>query len=400
MVSPAPAYDVAVRGWAAALRAGSTTTWSQYRDGAVVAGTGTITTTATGVLPGAAQLEVLRRLALLHRDAPLPDFELLADRVLASAGRGRGMVDPPLSWPAAAPRFGPPPVEPEAIPANELVRAATGVLVPLLTETGPVPVATRSGRRWWWRRRFLVGGSPLAAAAVRSSLLAAGWVEGGRRPLCLVVGRDLETMMGEHWLAAALDGSERRWRPLWRRARTHDVLPVPLRLDRIAARWAARKRARVHVVLGADARAIAAAVGMITQVEIAIAEPVLVWQEADLLRRLNPFLVVVGGDDGRRAAVEGPWHGALAALAGPAVPEPLGAPRGFLPWAVAEARRTAAALEAGAGRGDYAVHGDPALLVPDPSREIGRLPDASVVAGLGIAVIAQLWRDRARKDVR
>src|SRR5690606_4026722 len=131
------------------------------------------------------------------------------------------------------------PIEPELLPGTEIVRAASGALVPLLLRPGPPPQTRSRPALLRRRRRFVVHGSPMTAAALRDALVAAGWVEGGRGAVHLVVGRDLETMMTEQWQVRAREGSERRWRPLWRRAATVGLVPPRLRLAGIAGRLAA-----------------------------------------------------------------------------------------------------------------------------------------------------------------
>ena len=76
--------------WAAALSAGEPVTWAEFRgrDAGPTAGptagpvagpvTGSGPSSVRGSVPGAAQLEVLRRLAVLHADRALPGYGDLA----------------------------------------------------------------------------------------------------------------------------------------------------------------------------------------------------------------------------------------------------------------------------------------------------------------------------------
>lgn len=380
------AHDELVRAWAARLSSGDPITWSAFV-AAEDAAPGGGTPPDAGMLPGSAQLELLRRIALVHAEQPVPDLAGLAGLVLASAGPGRGLVDPPL--PGAPRTFGVPAVEPENLPATELLRAAAGVLVPLLRDTRPAP-ASRRGRRWGRSRRFVALGSPLTARAVADRLVADGWREGsGRGARYVVVGRDLETMMAEHWESTTRGGSERRWRPLWRRVSTLDRLPPRLDLTEIAERLVADHGPdAVHVVLARDdtelRAGLEAALAVPVDVGLAVPDP----QAADLLRRLNPFLVIAG-------ASRGPWRDLLVetrATLGP--PVPVGAPPGMRRWARRTARTMAARVRAAAEHGDYAVHGDPAALVPDPDRQVDRAVEPGPVAELATALIVTLWRRR------
>jgi hypothetical protein len=295
-------------------------------------------------------------------------------------------------------RFGPTPVEPELLPGNEIVRAASGALVPLLLRPGsrPGPRSSSGSRRLLVRRnrRVAVHGSPLTAAALRDALLAAGWSEGGRGAAHLVVGRDLETMMTEQWHVRAREGGERRWRPLWRRAATVGLVPPRLRLAGIAERLAAEHGPdRVHVLLGDTVEDIAQGVRAAIGVRVAPADVRADPEATDLLRRLNPFLVLRGGA-GAPAAALGRWDAALAAVReGGAAPrtERLGAPPGMVGWAVEAAEAIGDRLATAAGAGDYAVHGDPRRLVPHRSRATARAVDPAAVADLAVGLLAALW---------
>ena len=88
-------------------------------------------------VPGAAQLERVRRLALVSQ-LDGATFTRLADVVLHRSAPGRGLAQQPLSWPVregAPRRFGAPPTDPSAVPVDELVRVAVGTLTELLLIT-------------------------------------------------------------------------------------------------------------------------------------------------------------------------------------------------------------------------------------------------------------------------
>ncbi|MGO4255058.1 hypothetical protein [Marmoricola sp. RAF53] len=386
-------YVAQVGAWAADLRVGGTATWAEFRAGDPAPGP-----PPPGPLPGSAQLEVVRRLALRAPD--LPRFADLADLVLGTASPGRGLVDTPLPW-ADEPAFGTPAVEPELLPADELVRAAAAVLVRLLVDAPPA-AATRPSRGGRWRRRgFVVLGAPGAAAAVRDALVGAGWREGGLRPTYLVLGGPLDDLMAERWAARVRAGAGMRWHRMWRTAATHDRVPPALRLPEIAGRLADQFGAdRVHVVLGADPAAVLAGVGAVlgtklgtepgTEPGTKLGAPARAdVTGTDLLRVLNPLLVLAAGEEGRRRVVAGPWASARAAVtfADPYAAG-LGGPPGLRPWAAATARRMAGQLRAG----DYAVHGDPDLLVPTTDRERPASVDPADVLELALGLVAELWQ--------
>ena len=156
-------YDDAVASWYAELRAGRPITWSAH-----LAGGGRAP--GTPVRVGAAHLEVVRRLA--ERLGDSAGFPELADRVVSTAAFGRGRVDIPLPLPGG-PVPGPPPMDPEQIPAGELLRVAVPVLAEML-EFGPVgpvtPVAPTRRPRRWGAPRVVVHGNPGIAVPLRAAL--------------------------------------------------------------------------------------------------------------------------------------------------------------------------------------------------------------------------------------
>ena len=94
-------HEARAWGWVAHLRDGGTTPWSSW-------GTSAGADEQSGrYLPGAQQLELLRRLNELH----LPSPEL-ADRVLGASAPGRGRPDLGLVGVLPESAFGPPPVDP------------------------------------------------------------------------------------------------------------------------------------------------------------------------------------------------------------------------------------------------------------------------------------------------
>src|SRR5215208_5318111 len=145
-------YADRVRAWATQLRGGSTQTWTEFL---ATPAAPSETTHRDDPLPGVAQLELVRRLA----PAGLPEFDQLADLILSTAGPGRGLLDAPLPWPRGTDTtIGTPPVAPEDVAADELLRVGAGALVRLLAAESREPVA-RPSRRWRpWQRGFTLLG--------------------------------------------------------------------------------------------------------------------------------------------------------------------------------------------------------------------------------------------------
>jgi hypothetical protein len=379
-------YAERVRAWAVELKAGSTVTWTDFlgTSGEAVPRTGD-----SRVLPGAAQLELVRRLAgRVDVVADLPDFAGLADLVLDTPGPGRGLVDVPLPWaadPAAAPAIGTPPVAPEELPADELLRVCAGVLVRLLAAEPPALVQ-RASRPWRpWRRGFTLLGAPTTADLVRGALLERGLREGGSRTTYLVLGGPLEELMAQRWSARVRAGAAVRWQRMWRLAATNDRVPPGIALPTIAAHLTEQfGAARVHVVLARDAQSTLALVAEtlgVTPGPLADRYDALA---TDLLRRVNPVLTLAVGEQGRRDVVSRVWP----EIASGEDSMPLGAPLRQLDWAIGTGERMAAALAGGR----YAVHGDPALVVPTRRPGVRRAPDPDDVLAHGLRVVGRAWR--------
>lgn len=372
------AYADRVRGWAADLRSGSTRTWREFLDGpAWEPAPG-----RDGPLPGAAQLELVRRLAA--QGGSVPRFAELADLVAATAGPGRGLVDAPLPWPAER-TVGTPPIEPEDLPAEELLRACAGVLSRLLAPeaTEPVPRASSPWRPW--RRGFTLLGAPATVELLRGALLQRGLREGGARTTWFVLGGPLEDLMAQRWSARVRAGAGLRWQRLWRTAATNDRLPPAIALPTIA-RYVADQfdPARVHVVLADEpGRALEVVAGLLGVPASPLAPKVDVLA-TDLLRRVNPVLGLAVGEEARRRVVERVWP----EIAGGEETAPLGAPAAQLDWAVTAGERMADALRVGR----YAVHGDPAIVVPTRRPGVRRVPDPDAVLAHALLVVGRAWQ--------
>ncbi len=373
-------YADRVRSWAALLRAGSTQVWSEMAwsemDPPPVEGA------AGGVLPSAAQLEVVRRLP-----RGLPGFERLADLVLATPGAGRGLVDPPVPD-AGAPAFGSPAMAPEDLPAEELLRVCAPVLVTLLSLTEP-PASPVKRAGWRPRRRqFVLLGAPATATAVREALRARGLREGGRRATYLVVGGPLEELMAQRWSARVRAGSGTRWSRMWRTAESGDRVPPGIDLPGLAGRLAAQFGPdRVHVVLGEDAAIVSDQVARLVGVSAVRAVDRPDALATDLLRRINPLLMMAVGEERRRVLVDRLWPLAVSGEVSswPAVP------RDRRAWAVAAGTRMAGRLRAAGQAGDYAVHGDPASVVPAEAGGARGVLRPQAVLDFALEVVGRAW---------
>lgn len=231
-------------GWVAHLRQGGTTPWTQWRTPADPSGR---------VLPGAAQLELLRRLNLAGPgrglQTPLPTA--LVDRVLTATPPGRAPAEYELVGAEYDPRFGLPSVDPAALPDEEVLRPAAHLLAQDLVTLGPVPRPVRRPTVWptWWRRRVTVAGDPWLRTELQRALADGGHPTGpGGR--VVVVGAPLPVMLADAWTQACFDRSVVGWEEWLEQWRDRDGLPAGTALAAIAQRWADEVGPRrVQVVL-------------------------------------------------------------------------------------------------------------------------------------------------------
>jgi hypothetical protein len=346
-----------------------------------------------GPLPGAAQLELVRRLAASPHAAGLADFGALAERLLATSAPGRGPGELPLAWPDPFPgRYGIPAVDPGALDAEELLRAGIGGLADLLADVPPPAPRTRHRLRLPrpWRRSFTVQGTPLAAAGVRAALLRAGMTEGGPRATHLVVAAPFDVMMAEHWVHRVSRGASLPWERLWRHAANTGRLPPAVVVDEVAARLAGQfGPARVLLlVAGSAGEAVAAArvaFGLRVPAESPdpVAAPPLDTTSAEVLRRVNGVLRLRLDADRRRELGRRVLPSVVAHDDAP----PIGPARGTDGWARAAAER----LVEGVSAGDYPVHGDPRLLLPVTTAADPRGPDRAAAVELVVTALARAW---------
>ncbi len=355
-----PGFQAAAWSWADHLRAGGTTPWLAWLRTAP-AGAGA-DRSGRGPVPGAAQLELVRRLALrLPAGTAGPAFADLADLALRRSGPGRGPARLPLLWPDddRPRRVGAPPTDPATVPADELARVGVGLLAELLGRRPvPPPEETLTVRRRLWGKGFHLAGAPVTTGQVRSALAAAGHVEGGRRPEVVLLAEPLDVLLAQIWSTRVQRGAPVRWVTFAGRWARRDQLPPSADLATIAAFWAGRVGPeRVHVVAGRDARRTTTEIlGLRTADPVAPADPRSLSPAAvDVLRRLNRVLNVRFPADVRSTHLR---H--VAALLPEDSAPALDVPRRHRAWLDERARRVADDLRAGG----YAVHGDLAGLAP------------------------------------
>ncbi len=245
-------FDQAAWSWVDHLRHGGSTPWVDWT-AAAPAGR---PPQPSVPLPGAAELELVRRLAERAPDTvPPAAFTALADLVLGRSGPGRGLPQLPLLWPSASQRspVGAPPTDPATVPAVELVRVGVGTFVDLLLREDPRGENVRPVRRRPWTRPFQLLGAPVTADDVRAWLRAAGHVEGGRRPEVLLFAAPFDVHLAQVWSARVQRGAAVRWESFVDRWARRDALPPAARLAALGGRWAERVGpGRVHVVVAAD----------------------------------------------------------------------------------------------------------------------------------------------------
>jgi hypothetical protein len=362
--APGPSYEQVVRSWAAHLRGGGTTPWSAW----VASGAGDAVTLPDGwSVPGAAQLELVRRLALVsHLDGAT--FARLADVVLHRSAPGRGLAQQPLSWPAredAARRFGAPPTDPSDVPVDELVRVAVGTLTELLL-VAHVPAAPSELRRPRFTRMpaFALAGPPVTTSAVRRLLGAAGHAEGGRSPRVVLLAEPLDTALAQVWSARVQRGAPVRWSGFVERWANRPALPPSADYPALARRWAGAVGPRaVHVLVAPrdaaseTARVLGLDLGRTPHPDLQPRWQDLSPASVDVARRVNAVLNVRAGGAARALAVAG-CTAVLTAVADR--PGTLTVPEPFREWVTARARRVADDLR----EDGYPVIGDLVRIVP------------------------------------
>jgi hypothetical protein len=346
--------------WVAHLRDGGTTPWSAWGSAAGA------DARSGRYLPGAQQLELLRRLNQVR----LPSPEL-ADRVLATSAPGRGRPDLGLVGVLPESGFGPPPVDPADLPPDELVRVATALIAEDTVAAGdPLEPATPR----LLRRRYRVVGDPELATPLRDVLTADGRPPGGRRVTVVVAGTDVASMLVHLWTSRSLGAGVRSWSD-WLGSVT-DRPALPDRID-LAARgdeWAPRVGAgRVHVVID-DIRLATRLAGGLRRRVVRLRP--LSADAVELARRTAPVVGTLVAPERRTALM---WHRLRPVLAAHPGPE-LRLPERHQPWLREQTRRLRRRLAAG----NYAVHG----ALSEPAERVGvTLPDDQRVLEVAMQVL-------------
>jgi hypothetical protein len=356
-------------GWVAHLRAGGTTPWERWQDSAGEHGR---------VVPGAQQLELLRRLNLAGRPSPV-----LADRVLAASAPGRGQLDLELVGVRPESPFGPRPVDPGTLPDGELVRVATSLLAEDLVTAG-VPDRRRPLTRPW-RRPYRLAGDPLVVHGVRSDLVARGRPPAGPDPTAYVLATPLDRMLADTWTWRCFEQGAAPW-PQWLDSWVQrDRLPPRIDLVAVADAWAARLGPdRVRIVLDPARLPPELGVRRLAPVPRPGADAV------ELARRVAAVVGLLVVPARRAELLGGAWWPRLAHVGGP----PVGLPDEAEEWVARRAHRMVRQLR----RGGYPVLGDLASLVPRPELPTGPGPTTTSEAGvLDLAISMLLTDDQARR---
>lgn len=224
-------------GWVAHLRAGGTTPWSRWSSPAEP---------SARVLPGAAQLELLRRLNL----AAHPGREVserLVERVLTVTPAGRAPAEYELLGAEYDARFGLPAVDPAALPDEELLRSAAHLVAQDVVAFGPVARTTRRPRPW--ERRVRVAGDPWLRTELQRQLRTHGYAP-RRNSRVVVAGAPLPVMLADAWTHACFERPVVGWEEWLGQWRDGGGLPPGVGIAAIAQRWAARVGSgRVQVVV-------------------------------------------------------------------------------------------------------------------------------------------------------
>lgn len=353
--------DARAWGWVEHLRSGGTTAWSQWQGLAPV---------QHGVLPGAQQLELLRRINLAG-SAPGG----LAGRVLTAPAAGRGRADLPLVGTTTS-TFGPRPVDPADLPVVELLRVASVLLAEDLVALGPDPVASSWARPW--RRSYRVIGDPVVAAATTRHLTARGRPPGGVRPLVVVAAGPLDEVVAHTWTQRCFEHGTQPW-PDWVRFwKERDQLPVRADLAAAVRRWAPPQHA-VRVVTEHARLPRALGVRGLPAVRVPGAD------QAELARRVASVVGLMV-PRGQRPDLMRTLGARMPATTTPAITLPVSA----RPWIEAASVRVARDLS----RADYPVVGDLADLSPRSASATAAGPSGAGLDRLVLDLAIRMLVDR------
>ncbi|WP_457207490.1 hypothetical protein, partial [Nocardioides sp. P5_C9_2] len=349
-------------GWVAHLRDGGTTPWSAWAGEAPASGR---------VLPGAQQLELLRRLNVAGGVAPS-----VAHRVLTAAAPGRGKPDLAL---AGVPRseYGPRPVDPGTLPADELVRVATSVLAEDVVRLG-VPRGARGLPRPW-ARPHRVAGDPVMAVAARQAL---GPRHLGRGRM-VVIGAPLDQMLADVWTRRCFERGSFAWSEWLRFWRQRDQLPPRIDLPAVAERHRGSPGG-VVVVLERTALPQALGVRHLPPLRRPGADA------AELGRRIATVVGVLVSTDERAALMSRTLWPRIPLTTMP----PVSVPDEHREWVT----RAAEGMTRGLRRAGYPVVGDPAAVAPVLTGETpaAERPDVAVLELAVRMLVDDDWTKEAR----
>ncbi len=361
-------------GWVAHLRDGGTTAWHDWSPGPA---TGTAGRQGRN-LPGAQQLELLRRLNLAGRPT-----SALTQRVLDASAPGRGTPDLELVGAVEASAFGPRPIDPLDLPDSELIRVATGLIAEDVVNDG-LPPEPAPGTLRPWRARYRLVGDPWLADPARAELIHRGRPPGSRGATIYVLGTDLATMFVHAWTARSFSEGGPTW-PEWL-SRVVGRPVVPPRVDLVAAAhaWEHRVgRERVEVVL--DPVLLPRLVG----VRRLATPPTYSADAVDLARRVGAALGLLVLPEVRAQLL-------LKGL-GPRLLEAPGRPLAVAEVHAEWVRRRAVRMRDALLSAGYAVHGEPDALVPAASGA-GSEPDDARVLALAVRLLLEESRNPERSQ--
>ncbi|HCB06871.1 MAG TPA: hypothetical protein DEQ43_21950 [Nocardioides bacterium] len=331
--------------WIAHLRSGGTTAWASWES------VGAVDAVGHGrYLPGAQQLELLRRLNLAGHPS-----SALVERVIAASAPGRGRPDLELVGVDAERRFGPPAVDPATLPDEELLRVVSGLLAAVLVERRERAVESagsqhvRVTRRF--RTRYQLAGDPWLTAAYTRELVADGRPPGGAGRAVHVLGADVATLLAHTWAAGAFGAGGPSWPDFLARVRARRRLPRRVDLPGVVERFLARPHTgRVGVVL--DLAALPKLVGVRRLVPV----PDPAAHAVELARQVGVALSLHVLPEEQSALLTGALWPRLTRVAGvlPAVPPE------HRDWV----EDTAFGLRQRLLHGGYPVVGDPDVVLP------------------------------------
>ncbi|WP_323792745.1 hypothetical protein [Nocardioides sp.] len=384
--------------WVAALRAGSTTPWTQW-----VAESAETAAPTGRDLPGAHQLELVRRVNLaVERGtaaASRAEVTTLVERILTASPTGRGVPDRDLIGAVPERSWGLPPVDPSDLADCDLLPVAARLVAEDLLASGPQPEPSQQGRPTAPRRvvrrlsRTLrrdrghqVVGAPWQAWTARDELMRRGRALGGPehpRHAVVVVGQDPATMLVDAYTARAFDTGGPAWEG-WLRSGPGRSLPRRADLAVIAATWAATTD-RDRLVLVVDPESLPHALGLPTGALGRLTPPRPTAAAVDLARRVAPPLGLWVPAKERRRLLRRVLLPQLLADAETHPSPSLALPEAALP----RVRRRAERVREQVAAAGYPVAGDLQRLLPDPGHlePSGTCPDDAEVLALAIRVL-------------